>query len=52
MRLVTELDGGTQHEREVHLAYERGRDDSLTFPALLCGILIGAAFVSAAVWIL
>jgi hypothetical protein len=42
-----------QHEREVRQAYyERGREDSRAFPALLCGILIGATSVSLAVWIL
>lgn len=41
-----------RHERKVRQAYERGREDSRAFPALLCGILIGATSVSLAVWIL
>jgi hypothetical protein len=52
MRIVPEWERSAQHEREVRLAYERGRDDAFTFPALLCGMLIGAVFVSATVWIL
>jgi hypothetical protein len=52
MPFANEPRRGAHHEREVRLAYERGRDESHTFPALLFGILIGALSVSAAVWIL
>jgi hypothetical protein len=52
MPFATEPRRAAHHEREVRLAYERGREEALTFPALLFGILIGALSVSAVVWIL